>query len=121
MNFELTNSQREFRDHIRRLVQEVVAPRATAMEEAGAIDPDVIDALRAERFFALTIPAQYGGLDLDAITYCLAVEETARASAAISIMISVHNSVCSYPVARFGSEELKARVLPRLAAGGWVP
>jgi alkylation response protein AidB-like acyl-CoA dehydrogenase len=51
------------------------------------------------------------------VTYALVVEELAKASAGVCIMITVHNSVGSFPVAMFGSEEIKQEVLPRMAAG----
>jgi acyl-CoA dehydrogenase len=54
---------------------------------------------------------------VDTLTYGLVVEELSKASAGVCVMITVHNSVGSYPVALYGSDELKQAFLPRMAAG----
>jgi butyryl-CoA dehydrogenase len=76
-----------------------------------------VDKLRANGFFGLSFPEEYGGLGVDTVTYAVVVEELAKASAGVCIMVTVHNSVGYYPVAMFGSEETKAEYLPRMAAG----
>ena len=48
-------------------------------------------------FFGLLVPEAYGGVGYDAIAYAIVLEELARVSAALSVMISVHNSVCAAP------------------------
>jgi acyl-CoA dehydrogenase len=65
----------------------------------------------------MMIAEEYGGAGLGALTYCLAVEEVARICPATAVTMSVSNSVCAWPIERFGRPELKRRVLPELAAG----
>ena len=65
----------------------------------------------------MMVPEAYGGAGLDALSYCLAVEEIARVCPATAVTMSVTNSVCCWPIVRYGSEELKNRVLPPLASG----
>ena len=74
-------------------------------------------AKREAGFFGLTFPEAYGGLGVDTLTYGLVVEELSKASAGVSVMLTVHNSVGSYPVALFGTDEVKQQFLPRMAAG----
>ena len=65
----------------------------------------------------MMVPEAYGGVGLDTLSYLLAVEELARVCPATAGTMSVSNSVCCWPIVHFGSEELKARVLPELASG----
>jgi alkylation response protein AidB-like acyl-CoA dehydrogenase len=65
----------------------------------------------------MLVPEEYGGAGMDVLSYVLAIEEISRVDPAVAVTMSVTNSVCCWPIARFGSEELKRRVLPDLASG----
>ena len=64
----------------------------------------------------MAIPEEWGGVGYDARTVVVALEEIARVSAALAIMIAVHNSVGALPVFRFGTDEQRRRYLPRLVS-----
>jgi alkylation response protein AidB-like acyl-CoA dehydrogenase len=117
MDFDFTENQVLMRDMVRDFARREVAPLAREMDERGEMPDELVGKLRDSGFFALCIPDAYGGLAVDTVTYALVVEELSRASAGVAIMVTVHNSVGSYPLAMFGSEEVKARFLPRMAAG----
>ena len=117
MDFELTENQRMMRDMTRDFAAQEIAPLAHEMDVTGEVPDTLLAKMREAGFFGLTYPEEYGGLGLDTISYGLVVEELARQSAGICIMVTVHNSVGYYPVAGFGSDEVKARFLPRMAAG----
>ncbi len=117
MQFELTENQRMLRDMTRDFAAREIAPVAHEMDVTGEIPDALMGKLRETGYFALSYPEAHGGLGVDTISYGLVVEELARQSAGVCIMITVHNSVGYYPVAGFGSEELQARYLPRMAAG----
>ena len=117
MDFELTENQRMMRDMTRDFATRELAPLAQEMDESGEVPDDLLHKLAEAGFFALSYPEQYGGLGLDSTSYGLVIEELSRQCAGVSIMAMVHNSVGCYPVANFGSEEVKAAVLPRMAAG----
>jgi alkylation response protein AidB-like acyl-CoA dehydrogenase len=57
------------------------------------------------------------GVECDTVSYVVVVEELSRASAAVAITVSVHNSVAAGPITLFGTDEQKAHWLPRLAKG----
>ena len=63
------------------------------------------------------VPEKYGGAALDYVSYALAVEELNRVDASVGITMWAHNSLCTNHIALFGSDEQKARYLPRLARG----
>lgn len=117
MDFGFTENQLMMRDMVRDFARREVAPLAQEMDAKGEIPDALVDKLRASGFFALTFPEEYGGLGVDTVTYALVVEELSRASAGVAIMVTVHNSVGSYPVAMFGGEEVRRGFLPRMAAG----
>lgn len=117
MDFELNENQKMFRDMVRDFTRQHIAPIAHEMDVKGDMPDTLITALREGGFFGLTFPEQYGGLGVDTLTYGLVVEELSKASAGVSVMLTVHNSVGSYPVALFGTDEVKRKFLPRMAAG----
>jgi alkylation response protein AidB-like acyl-CoA dehydrogenase len=65
----------------------------------------------------MNVPEDWGGLGYDSRTVSMVVEEIARVSAALAIMVSVHNSVGAYPIYAFGSDEQRRKYLPRLTSG----
>ena len=117
MNFDLNENQKMFRDMVRDFATREIAPIAHSMDVEATMPDDLIAKMRDNGFFGLSFPEKYGGLGVDTLTYSLVVEELAKASAGVCVMITVHNSVGSYPLAMFGTEEIKNRFLPRMAAG----
>jgi alkylation response protein AidB-like acyl-CoA dehydrogenase len=65
----------------------------------------------------MLVPEEYGGAGTDTLSYLLAMEEISRVDPAVAVTMSVTNSVCCWPIVRFGSEALKRKVLPSLATG----
>ena len=117
MNFDLNETQTMFRDMVRDFARREIMPLAHRMDQEAMIPDDLLAKMRDSGFFGLTFPQEYGGLGLDTITYAVVIEELSRASAGLSVMLTVHNSVGSYPVAMYGSEAARQAYLPRMAAG----
>ncbi len=117
MNFELNENQKMFQDMVRDFASQEIEPLAHKMDVEGDMPEDLIDKMRANGFFGLTFPESHGGLGVDTLTYGLVIEQLSKASAGVSVMLTVHNSVGSYPVALFGNDEVKKKYLPRMAAG----
>ncbi|MGH7724041.1 MAG: acyl-CoA dehydrogenase family protein [Candidatus Eiseniibacteriota bacterium] len=117
MDFRLTEDHRQIRDTVREFAEAELAPHAARWDEEGAHPDEVYAKLRDVGFYALLIPEEYGGAAYDTVSYAITLEELARVSAALSIMISVHNSVCAWPIAKFGTDAQKKKYLPALAGG----
>ncbi len=117
MNFDFTETQTMFRDMTRDFARQEIQPIAHQMDVDGSMPDDLIRKLAENGFFGLTFPESFGGLGVDTTTYALVVQELSKASAGVSVMLTVHNSVGSYPLAMYGSEEAKAQYLPRMASG----
>lgn len=115
MNFHLTEEQEMLRAMTRAFADGEIAPIAREIDESEIIPDSLRKKLRENNYFALLIPEEYGGAGVDCVSYALILEEISRASAAVAITISVHNSVSAVPIQMFGSEEQKRCWLPRLA------
>ncbi|MGH9380532.1 MAG: acyl-CoA dehydrogenase family protein [Thermoanaerobaculia bacterium] len=117
ISFDLTEDQRLLRDEVRRFAEEAIAPGVGERDRRHEFPAEVIGQLGALGLLGMQIPEDYGGILSDQLTYALVVEELARICPVTAVTVSVHNSVCCWPIVHFGGEELKEEVLPRLAAG----
>jgi butyryl-CoA dehydrogenase len=117
MILDLTDQQKSFRTRIAAFAAETVAPHAAAIDDHGEFPRDILKALAKEGLLGVTIAKEWGGAGLDYISYALAVEELARASAVVAVIASVNNSLVAEPLAKFGSDNQKERWLKRLASG----
>ena len=116
MNFDLSEDQRTIRDAVRELCAREFAPHAADWDEDGVVPQAAIERLAEQGFLGMAIPEEWGGVGYDARTIALVIEEIAYVSAALAIMIAVHNSVGLIPVYRYASEEQKRAFLPRLVS-----
>ncbi len=117
MDFSLEPEQEEFRKIVRAFAEEVVAPRAEAMDRAEELDEDVLDQMAGMGLFGLPFPERYVGMGADYLTLCLAVEELARVDSSVAITLEAAVSLGAMPIYRFGSERQRERWLPPLARG----
>ena len=92
-------------------------PVAAQIDRDDRIPPELVGALARERFLALGTPAEWGGEPADARSVAAVLEELARGSAAIGVLVAVHLSVASAPIAAWGTETQKERFLRPLARG----
>ncbi|HEY6572161.1 MAG TPA: acyl-CoA dehydrogenase [Candidatus Eisenbacteria bacterium] len=115
MNFQLTEEQEMLRAMTREFAEGEIAPIAARMDEECGIPEGLRKKLRDQNFFSLLIPEEYGGAGIDLVAYAVVLEELARASAAVAITVSVHNSVGAAPIQVFGTEAQKKKWLPLLA------
>ena len=114
MNFDLSEDQVLIRDTVRELCQREFAPEAERWDRQRIVPIAAVARLAEHGFLGMAIPEEWGGVGYDARTIAVVLEEIARVSAALAIMIAVHNSVGALPVFRFGTEEQRRRFLPRL-------
>jgi alkylation response protein AidB-like acyl-CoA dehydrogenase len=117
MNFELSEEQTMLRDLVRDFGQKEIAPRIKAYEERHEFPREIIDRLAGLGLLGMTVPSEYGGCKSDYLSFILALEELARASAAVCVIVSVHASLFCNSILKFGSEAQKRRYLPRAARG----
>jgi butyryl-CoA dehydrogenase len=117
MNFELDEQQQMIRDMVRSFAEERIRPGAAERDRTGEFPHEVFAEMGELGLLGMMVPESYGGAEVDLLSYLLAVEELARVDASIAVGMTVTNSVCCWPIVRFGGEEEKAEVLPQLASG----
>jgi butyryl-CoA dehydrogenase len=71
----------------------------------------------ALNLLGMTAPKEFGGAGVDSISYAITIEELARVCASTSVIMAVHNSVCCFPIYKFGTEFHKEKFLKPLARG----
>ncbi|GJG87739.1 acyl-CoA dehydrogenase [Gemmatimonadetes bacterium T265] len=113
----LTETQRDIQRLARDFAAEHVAPFAAEWDRDQRFEPAVVAQLGASGFLGMLLPEQYDGLALDTSSYLLAIEEIAAADASTAVLMSVHNSLPTQMILRFGDEEQRARYLPPMARG----
>jgi len=114
--YRLTEEQVLLRDTIRQLADERIAPRAAEIDRTAEFPEDIRQLLASHDVLALPFPVEHGGLGVDLLTQCLAIEQIARACATSSLILSVH-ALAALPLLLAGTDEQRARLIPNLASG----
>jgi butyryl-CoA dehydrogenase len=117
MNFDLTEDQRAFQQTIAQFAREIVAPRAAAIDKSGEFPTDVMHAAAGHGLLGVTVPKTWGGAGRDYLSYALAIEAIAKASATVAVSLSVTNSLVAELIAHAGRDQQRERWLRPLAAG----
>jgi alkylation response protein AidB-like acyl-CoA dehydrogenase len=110
----------DFRDTIRQIAQERVAPRAAEIDEKAEYPQDLRELFAEHDLFGLPFDEEYGGTGTGALMLNIAIEEVAKACASTALMLMIQE-LGTLPIKLFGSSELKQRFLPRCATGEWSP
>jgi len=106
-----------YRDVVRRFVEKEIEPYAHAWDEAGEFPRELYQKAAEIGLLGLGFPEQYGGTEVDRFMWIIALQELARAGAGgVSAGLMSH-SIGAPPIARAGTPEFKARVLPEILSG----
>ncbi len=106
-----------FRDTVRRFVREEISPFASAWDEAETFPRELYGKAAAIGLLGLGFPEEYGGVSADVFFHIVLSEELAASGCGgVSAGLMSH-SIGAPPIAKFGSPELKRRVLPAILAG----
>jgi alkylation response protein AidB-like acyl-CoA dehydrogenase len=113
----LTEEQSEVQKLAREFAQAEIAPHAGEWDESAYFEPSLVGKLGELGFLGMLLPEEYDGLGVDTGTYLIALEEIAAADASVAVLMSVHNSLPTQMILRYGSAEQKDRYLKRMAKG----
>lgn len=114
---ELSEGQRLLRDELRRFCRDRIRPGTAQRDRDHEFPARILTELGEMGLLGMTVAESLGGSGLSALDLVIVVEEIARVCPSVAVSLSVSNSVCCWPINRFGSEELKREVLPALAKG----
>jgi alkylation response protein AidB-like acyl-CoA dehydrogenase len=112
----LTDEQREFRAVLRQFCDDKIAPRAAEVDRTGEYSWENFKACVSMDLPALGLPTEYGGSGADHVTQAIMVEELSRACASTSLMMLI-SKLGMIPVMNWGSDQLKGKYIPKIAAG----
>ncbi|MCF8608238.1 acyl-CoA dehydrogenase family protein [Gordonia sp. HY442] len=113
---DLADVQRDILATVRTFVDEKIVPVATALEHADEYPTEIVEQMKQMGLFGLTIDESYGGIGESLLTYALVVEEISRGWMSVSGILNTH-FIVAYLLAQHGTDEQKAKYLPRLATG----
>ena len=117
MDFALNEEQRMFQKMFRDFVTNEVAPLAEEIDQEEKLPRDVLEKAAMQGFLGALLPEEYEGVALDAVSYCLLLEELAKACTSTAMAISVHNGLASKTILDNGSDEQKGKYLEPMAFG----
>lgn len=116
MDFELTDEQKMFRATIRDFVARQITPVAQEWERTDRYPTEIVATMKELGLFGMTVPAEYGGLGIDMISFAIVFEEIAKGWMGVAGILGSHSLAC-WMIARHGTEDQKRRYLPELATG----
>lgn len=120
MDFDFTPEQISMRKHMREFMERNVAPVAQHNDRECHFDWDVAKKIFAEGFLGCPVPEKYGGLGMDYIAYGLMTEEVNRICSSTRTLFSVQTSLVALTILKWGTEEQKMALLPKLCSGEYL-
>jgi butyryl-CoA dehydrogenase len=117
MDLDLTEEQALLRSSVRQFAEERVRPQSAAIDQSGKFPRELFAEAGRLGLAGVCVPGQYGGSEMDTISYSIVIEEISRACANLGVILSVNNSLVCDPIERFGNEDQKRRFLTPLARG----
>jgi alkylation response protein AidB-like acyl-CoA dehydrogenase len=118
--YSIPQEHLDFRETIREIAQQRIAPRAAEIDEQAAYPHDLRQLLSEQDILGLPFDTEHGGTGTGTLMLNMAVEEIAKACASTALILMIQE-LGTLPIKLFGGEELKGRFLPRCATGEWSP
>ena len=115
--FELPESALEWRGMAREFAREFVAPGAMERDHSHEFPAEIVKEMGENGLMGMFIPEEYGGAGLTVLDYVVALEEICYADAGVGVIMSVNNSLVSWPIWKFGNEAQKQKYLAPMASG----
>ncbi|MFZ7096244.1 acyl-CoA dehydrogenase family protein [Luteimonas dalianensis] len=113
----LSDEERAVQDTVARFTNEKVLPIIGECFDEGRFPAELIPEIAGLGLLGATLPAEYGGSELNYVSYGLICQELERGDSGLRSFASVQSSLCMYPIFAYGTEEQKKRWLPDMAAG----
>ena len=120
LDTQLTEEERMIRDAAAEYAQGRLMPRIHDAFRNETTDPAIFREMGELGLLGITIPEEYGGANLNYVSYGLIAREIERVDSGYRSMMSVQSSLVMVPINEFGSEAQKQKYLPKLATGEWI-
>jgi isovaleryl-CoA dehydrogenase len=120
MTFDLGEDVNALRDMVHAWAQDRIKPMAGKIDRDNAFPPELWREMGELGLLGVTVDEEYGGAGMSYLAHTVAVEEIARASASVSLSYGAHSNLCVNQIKLNGTDEQKAKYLPRLISGEHV-
>ena len=120
MDFHLTSEQELIRKTARDFAAQEIAPHAAQWDREAHYPAETVKKMAELGFMGIFVPEEWGGAGMDHVSYSLAVEEISRADASCGVIMSVNNSLTSWPLLAYGSDARSGRTDPRKVDPRWL-
>jgi len=117
MDFKLSQEHLLIRDTVREFAEKEIGPRAEEIDSTDLFPADIFKRMAELGLLGIPFDEAYGGAHGDYISLLIALEEIARFSGTVAIILDAQTSLCCEPIHRFGTEEQKSKYLPSLLNG----
>jgi len=117
VSFELGEEQQAVREMVRDFAESEIRPIAAHIDETHEFPLENVKKMAELGLLGMIVPEEYGGAGMDYLSYVIAIEELSRACASHGVIASVNNSLVSYPLMTYGTEEQKRKYLVPIAKG----
>jgi butyryl-CoA dehydrogenase len=117
MDFSLTEDQKMVQSMAREFATKELEPKAAEIDASGEFPHDSVKKMAELGLLGMVIPEKYGGAGFDFVSLAVAIEEISRACGSTGVITAVHNSLASWPIVNWGSDQMKDKYLPRMATG----
>ena len=120
MKFDMPEDIEAIREVTHRWAQERVKPLAAEIDVSNAFPNELWREMGELGLLGVTVDEQYGGAGMSYLAHVIVVEEIARASASVSLSYGAHSNLCVNQIKLNGTDEQRAKYLPRLISGEHV-
>jgi butyryl-CoA dehydrogenase len=117
MFFKTREDHESLRTKIREFAEAELKPQTFLLDKENEFPTEIVRKMGEMGLMGVPYPKEYGGLDLDMISYAIAVEEISRIDGGTGVILSAHVSLGSWPIFAYGTEEQKQKYLIPLAKG----
>ena len=117
MNFEFSDDQELLREMVRDFTQSEIEPEVKSLEGKHEFPHKLLQKLGNLGILGTSVPAEYGGIKTDSLSFVIALEEISRSFPSLAVIISVHCSLFCNSILEFGSSHQKEKYLPQAAKG----
>jgi alkylation response protein AidB-like acyl-CoA dehydrogenase len=120
MQFEFTPEQIQLRKTVREFAEAEIAPHVLQWDEEQIFPLDVVKHAGRLGFLGAIFPEELGGAGLGYIDYAIIIEELARVDPSVGLIVAAHNSLCTNHIFLAGTDDQRAKYIPKLATGEWI-
>ncbi|HYV50999.1 MAG TPA: acyl-CoA dehydrogenase family protein, partial [Dongiaceae bacterium] len=114
---EMTDDHLLFQKTVRDFMDQEIAPKAAEIDRTDQFPHWAIGKMAEMGLMGIVFPEEYGGAGGDYLMYAIAMEELARVSGSVALILAAHVSLGTYPIYAFGTDAQKKKYLPDLTSG----